>query len=172
MANKNTNLKLANADTEQRQKSRQVGEEWEEAEKRWRLSALEARDRVRNLRSELEHYRDQLEGVPFDIANDDLPESLDRCTRKYPAQLVEDINPLVGGLFAAIDAFAREHGTHEFLDFNAKLFELKLQTAETGFKIGVLAGVIFAGSPKEIIDRFERGLGFSLECHREIVRKD
>jgi hypothetical protein len=31
----------------------------------------------------------------------------------------------------------------------AKLFELKLETAKTAFKIGVLAGAIFAGCSKE-----------------------
>jgi hypothetical protein len=169
---KSTNLKLVEADTDREERKR-LSDAFEKAENEWRIGASEARDRVRNLRAELERYREQLEGVPFDIADGESgEESLDRYERKYPAQLAEEINPLIGGLFRAIDAFAEKHGTHEFLDFNAKLFELKCQTAETGFQIGVLAGVIFAGSPKEVIDRFERGLGFSLECHREIVRKD
>ena len=62
-------------------------------------------------------------------------------------------------MFEMIDSYAKEHGCHENLDFNAKLFELKMDAAETAFKIGVLAGVIFAGCSKEQVDRFERGHG-------------
>lgn len=37
-------------------------------------------------------------------------------------------------------------------------------TAETAFKIGVLAGAIFAGCSKEEVDRFKRGLAVSLSA--------
>ena len=60
--------------------------------------------------------------------------------------------------------YAKEHGCHEHLDFQAKLFELKMGTAETAFKIGVLAGAIFAGCSKEEVDRFKRGLAVSLSA--------
>ena len=76
------------------------------------------------------------------------------------------------GLFDMIDDYAREHGCHENLDFNAKLFELKMGYAETGFKIGVLAGVIFAGCPTEEVDRFERGLQVSLASDRRLAKTD
>ena len=48
-----------------------------------------------------------------------------------------------------VDAFAKKYGCHEFFDFQAKLVELKSKYTATGFRMGVLAGVIFAGCPKE-----------------------
>ena len=49
------------------------------------------------LRTELESYRDQLEGVPFDVpcGEMDTPRSLDHNKQKFILQLVEDLNPLV-----------------------------------------------------------------------------
>ncbi len=52
----------------------------------------------------------------------------------------------------------------------AKLFELKMETAKTAFKIGVLAGAIFAGCSKEQVDRFERGMAVSLTADNRIVK--
>ena len=135
--------------------------EWENAEESWKITAREVRQRVRTLRDELECYRDLLEGAPFGIACGfyDPSPSLDR--RKFVGNLVENLNPLVKGLFNRIDNYARDHGTHESVDFNAKLFALETETAESGFGIGVLLGVILAGCSKEQIDRFERGLSIS-----------
>jgi hypothetical protein len=73
-------------------------------------------------------------------------------------------------MFDMIDNYAKEHGCYEDLDFNAKLFELKIGTAESAFKMGVLAGVIFAGCSKEQVDRFERGLAFSRIADNRMVK--
>jgi hypothetical protein len=140
----------------------QEEQRWEKAEESWTITGLEISQRVHNLREDLEEYRAQTEGVPFDILCCDVPRSVDYTNRKEVVELVEVVNPGIGGNFKMIDDYASEHGCHEFLDFNAKLFRLKWATAEAGFKIGVLAGAIFAGCSKETIDRFERGLTFAL----------
>jgi hypothetical protein len=45
-----------------------------------------------------------------------------------------------------------------------------MDTAETAFKIGMLAGAIFAGCSKEQVDRFERGMVFSLMSDNRLVK--
>lgn len=144
---------------------------WEKAEKEWRLSAHQMCQRVLALRHELESYGAQLEGAPFDIPCGDYetPMSLDR-ERKYIVNLVEQFNPIVENILDMIDSYAEKHGTHEHLDFQSKLFMLKSQSAQSGFQIGVLAGVIFSGAPKEVVDRFERGLMFAVESNPWLVK--
>src|SRR5205823_3453572 len=124
----------------------------------WLITPEEIADRVRNLRAELESFRNQIEAVPFDIPSGEAcePSCLDGFHRKWTHQLVEDLNPSVMGMFEMIDEYARKHGCAEVIDFNAKLWSLKDYVAETGFRIGVLAGVMFAGSSKDQVDRFER----------------
>jgi len=155
-------------------KSKEESRRWEEAEKRWRITPHEAGQRIRVLRRELESYQAQIEGVPFGIASGSMftPLSLDGADRKYTLELVEDFNPLVNGFMEMIDAYAKEHGTHEGFDFQSKLFDLKMQAAETGFEIGVLAGVIFSGASKETVDRFERGMIFNaIQSNRLVVKE-
>ena len=168
-------LKVVQERTEE-QKTRWSEEDhrWEKAEKELQIPAHELRGRVRVLRDELEAYCNQLEAVPFDIPSGDLsiPNCLDNSDRKYTLDLVEDLDPRVSGLFEMIDSFAKEHGCHQDLDFQAKLFELKTGYAETAFKIGVLAGAIFAGCPKGQVDRFEQGLEVSLASDRRLAKKD
>jgi len=48
--------------------------------------------------------------------------------------------------------------------------DLKTEAAETGFKIGVLAGAILAGNDATTIDKFARGLVFDLSCHRGMIK--
>ena len=86
--------------------------------------------------------------------------------------MVTGPNPAIDGAFKMLDEFAEQHGCADTLDYNSKLFQLKWATAKTGFKIGVLAGVIFAGCSKEKIDRFERGLTFALRSERDVERGD
>lgn len=172
MKKKTANLSIVNNErSEEEQKKRR--EEWENAEKKWRITPREARQRVRGLRDELESYRDQIEGIPFDIPTGDYETllCLDSEKRKYHIELVEDFNPLINGVFEMIDSYARQHGCHDFLDFQSKLYSLKSQCAQTGFQIGVLAGAIFAGCPKENIDRFERGLTFAMQSNHWLVEK-
>ncbi len=158
-------------EAERQSKYSEQYDRWKKAEEKWRITPREICQRVRVLRDELESYRAQLEGAPFDIPCGDYetPRSLEH-ERKYTVTLVEEFNPIVGKLLEMIDSYAKEHGTHEFLDFQSKLFTLKSQSAETGFQIGVLAGVIFAGCPKEVVDRFERGLMFSVESNAWLVK--
>jgi hypothetical protein len=173
MAKKTSNLEIVQQRTEaEKKKWSEEYERWETAEKELRIPAHELKQRVRALRDELERYRAQLEAVPFDIPAGDfsLPKCLDNCDRKYTRDLVDDLDKRVKARFEMIDAFAKEHGCHENLDFQAKLFELKMDTAETGFKIGILAGVIFAGCSKEQVDRFERGMVFSLTSDNRMVK--
>lgn len=90
--------------------------------------------------------------------------------RKYATELVEELDPRVKVLFAMIDNFAERDGCHQDLDFNVKLFSLKWSIADIAFKIGVLAGAIFAGCWKEQIDRFERGMVVSLTSDNRLVK--
>ena len=146
--------------------------EWEKEEKELRISEREARQRVRVLRDELEAYRQQMEGVPFDIPAGHAcsPMCLANTARRHTLELVESLDPRVNGLFEMIDDYASKHGCYEHLDFEAKLFAMKLATAETTFKIGVLAGAIFAGCSREQVDRFERGLVVSLTSDNRLVK--
>jgi len=66
------------------------------------------------------------------------PRSLDHSKQKFILQLVGDLNPLVSGLY---DLINQDTGGVEA----DELFDLKLEAAETGFKLGVLAGAILAG---------------------------
>jgi hypothetical protein len=175
MVKKTTNLSVVKRSETQKERDRRTRwshehDRWEEAEHEMRITRQEMCQRVRVLRDELESYRAQLEAVPFDLPNDEIPCVLDHNRRKYTVNLVEEFNPIVEKLLEMIDSYAKQHGTHEFLDFQSKLFTLKSQSAETGFQIGVLAGVIFAGCSKEIVDKFERGLMFSVESNGWLVK--
>jgi hypothetical protein len=175
MAKKTPNLKVIQERTEeQKKKWSEEYERWEKAEKELQIPARELRQRVRVLRDELQRYYDQLQAVAFDIPSGDMspPMCLEAGRRKHTLQLVEELDTKGMGLSEMIDDYAKEHGCHDNLDFNAKLFELKMGYAETAFKIGVLAGVIFAGCPKEQVDRFERGLAYSLASDNRLVKKD
>ena len=35
----------------------------------------------------------------------------------------------------------------------------------------MLDGVIFSGAPKEVVDRFERGLAYDMKCNSGVVKK-
>jgi hypothetical protein len=152
---------------------RKTYDELKQERKEWRITRPEARARVHALRIELEYYREQLEAVPFDIPSGDMcpPNCLDNGERQYATNLVENLNPIIEGLFKRCDEVAEKHGCHEEMDYNAQLYEMKMHTAETGFYIGVLAGAIFAGCPKEQVDRFERGLLFALTANNQIVKE-
>lgn len=144
-------------------------EDLEAEQNRWRITREEAARRVAALRTELESYRAQIEALPFDIPVDDMPDCLDETPRKWLVDLVEDLAPVVEGLFKRCDTVAEQCGAYEVIDYNAELFSLKMRTAETGYCVGVLAGVMFSGASKETIDRFERGLLFAICSNRWIV---
>ena len=153
----------------------QERDRWTELENQWRISPQSARQRVLALRDELERYRLQLEGSAFDVANGDMstPPSLDGGDRKYTLYLATDLNPIVDNLFEEIDRFAKMHGPSIYrqVDFQSKLFDLRETSIETGFKIGVLFGVISSGAPKEVVDRYERGLAFAMQSDQRVVKK-
>jgi hypothetical protein len=153
-------------------KRRAESKRWDETENAARISRFEIKKRVSALREELESYCQQLDGAPFGITSGDMspPISLDGGERKYTLELVEELNPIIGPLFKMIDEYAEQHGTHEEVDFNSKLYALKDEASETGFKIGVLAGVILSGASKEVVDRFERGLIFDMKCNNRVAK--
>jgi hypothetical protein len=180
MAKKLTKLSVVNKPTqtqEERDKEAARDKEydrWEKAEKSWRITAADARGRVLALRDKLESYRQQLEGVPFGMASGDAnpPLSLDGGEREYAIYLAMDLNPIVYELFEEIDAFALKHGSelYRLLDFQSKLFDLRSESVDTGFRVGMLAGVIFSGASKETVDRFERGLAYDMKCNNCVVK--
>ena len=161
--------KLTPAEAQAKLKRSQEEERWEKAEESWKITRTEARHRARNVREILEDFRNQIEGAFFDVPCGDVPRSLDH-ERQDVFQLVENLNPLVNGLFKMIDDLASQHGCDDVIEFNAKLLLLEIEAAETGFQIGVLAGAIFAGCSQEQIDKFERGLTFAMASHRRMVK--
>jgi len=171
MKKKTVNLSVVKATPEEHRAAHQtVDELWTKAEESWKIPRDEIKNRVQAIRNELESQHRQLEGAPFDISCDDMPLSLDRWPRKELLELVASANPLVDGLFGMIDAHTKNHGCDESLDFNAKLFLLKMEAEETGFKIGVLAGAIFAGCSKDQVDKYERGLAFALSSNSRLAK--
>jgi hypothetical protein len=164
---KDTNLKLVETANDE-------DDRWGKAEKELRITAAEAKQRVRTLREELEGYRAQIEAVPFDIPYDSelgVP-CLEGHDRQYTPDLAANLDPRVNVIYKLIDEYADQHGCNASLDFNAKLFAFRWATADAAYRAGVLAGVIFAGCPKEQVDRFERGLAVSLTTNNPIVKKE
>ena len=162
---KNANLKLANVTDEPQQAGERINQAWEKTQEEVKITRGELRQRVVLLRAELEAYRDQMEGTFFDITSGNTGplESLDREDRKFIFELVQDLNPLIETLAMLIDEFSGNH-------VGDTVFTLKSEVAETAFRIGVLAGAIFATGDKSIIDKFTRGLGFSLESRPQMIR--
>jgi hypothetical protein len=169
MAKNPDNRKLKIVEPETRAPVRHI-RDLEKEERAWRISHDEAARRVHNLRVELEDYRDQLDAAQFDILTDDMPRSMDYSARRWAVNVMEAFNPRIKGLFERCDAEAKRAGADQHIDFNAQLFSLKLELAETGFAIGLLAGALFAGARPETIDRFERGLLRSVRLNHQIVR--
>ena len=134
----------------------QLNSAWGEKREELKISRGELQQRVLALRAELESYREQLEGVPFDVpcGYGGTPRSLDHHEQKPILQLVEEINPTVTPC-SDVDL----------------VLDLKTEAAETGFKVGMLAGVILAGNDAKTIDRFTRGLVFDLSCHPGLIKE-
>jgi len=147
-----------------------VNRQWDETEKSWRITQEEVVQRVESVRRWLEKRQRGLEGAPFDMFADNTPCFLYDSVDKLTSDLVEDLNPLIEKYFESINTFAEEHGTHEFLDFESKLLSLKSEAANSGFKVGVLAGAIFSGCSEETIDRFERGLAITMQTNPHLIK--
>ena len=137
MAKKNSHLKIVEQD--------------DSLEEIWKLTRKEIAERARTLRLELETYRERLEGMPFDVVTDDCPHSVDYVDGSYPINLAEAFNPHIAGHYDWLEKALV--GNHD-----VRLCRLKIETADTAFQIGVLAGAIFAGCSDREIDRLERGL--------------
>ena len=152
------------------QPPRRTSEDLKKEAKGWRITREEARARVHNLRMELENYRDQIDAVPFDILADSIPQSLDYSERRWAVDVMENFNPLIKGLFNRCDQEAKRYGADREIDFNGELFDLKLQLSETAFGVGILAGALFSGASPEAVERFERGLLYSVVMNPRIVR--
>lgn len=167
MAKKTTLSVVKPIEPQLRKKTRR---EWEEEKDTWKITRHEAAARVSALRIELESYRDQIDAVPFDILADDIPRCLDRSKREEAVNVMEQLNPLIKGLFDRCDEIAQRHGVSEEIDYNAELFELKLQLSDTAFQVGLLAGAMFAGASRETVDRFERGLLYTMQMNPQIVK--
>ncbi len=144
-------------------------QEWTEAVRSWKLAPAEIKARVHLLRARLESYRDQFEAVPFDIAVDGIPNCLDQ-KRERTENLINDLDPRVNGIEKELlkriarvpGATSDDESVTRCSDLQNNLWRIKFCAEEISLRVGMLAGVIFAGCPKETVDRFERGLAFSL----------
>lgn len=144
-----------------------INKDWDKERETWRITRQEAAVRVRSLRTELQSYRDQIDAVPFDILADSIPRCLDHSKRKWAINVMEEFNPLIKRLYDRCDEAGKNI---EEMDFNAQLFDLKTEVAETAFSIGVLAGALFAGASSETVDRFERGLLYTIQMNPQLVK--
>ena len=154
MAKKISNLKIVEQQTEAELQAKyereKAAKQRDEEEDSWRLTRPEITARVRALRTELEAARARLEGMTFDVVTDDIPHSLDNYKRVCVTDLVDGFDPCIPGHFKRVEAVLGE--------MQDDLSNLKWQSAETAFHIGILAGAIFSGASDREIDRLERGL--------------
>jgi hypothetical protein len=128
----------------------------------WRLTRQEITARVRALRIELEAARARLEGMTFDVVTDDAldPHSMSNREKSSVTDLVDAFDPCILGHYKRVENLVGESCVHDDLS------NLKWQTSETAFQIGILQGAIFAGCSDREIDRLERGL-----IHATVSRK-
>ena len=151
---KTSNLKIVQTESEaELQAEREkLYKEREQEEDSWRLSRAEITVRARAVRAELEAVRARLEALTFDAESDDIPHSLDKGDRRYVIAIVEDFDPFIQGHFKRVENLVGNNRVHDDLS------NLRWQTAETAFQIGILQGAILAGCSDREIDRLERGL--------------
>jgi hypothetical protein len=89
-----------------------------------------------------------LEGLTFDIVTSQIPLSAENPSERPDViNLVHDFDSYIKGRAAQMRE--KEHD---------ELFNQRMETAETAFQIGVLAGAIFSGASDREIERLERGL--------------
>ena len=150
---KTSNLKIVQQQTlteaEQAKYEQQKAEKRrKELEESWKLTRTEIAGRAHALRLQLEVFRSQLEGLTFDIVNSQIPPSAETPSNRPDAiDLVDDFDSYIKG--TADEMRESEHD---------EIFNLRMDTADTAFQIGILAGAIFSGASDREIDRLERGL--------------
>jgi hypothetical protein len=154
MAKKTSNLKIVQQQTPTEDELRAHEED------SWRLTRSEITGRARALREELEAARARLDGMTFDVITDDIPHSLNNYEKRCVTELVDAFDPCIEGHFKRVEDLVGESCVHDDLS------NLKWQTAETAYQIGMLAGAMFSGASDREIDRLERGL-----IHATVSRK-
>ena len=97
--------------------------------------------------------------MPFDVVTADTPHSvaipnaLEPRDDASPLDLAESFNPCLAGQHDRIGELVPDPG-----ELDTLICTMKIETADTAFQIGILAGAIFAGCSDREIDRLERGL--------------
>ena|SRR5687767_12649310 len=135
---KTSNLKIVQQQTAESKK----------LEESWKLTRTEIAARAHALRLQLEAFRSQLEGVTFDIVTSQIPQSTETSSEKPDViNLVDDFDSYIKG--RAEQMRESEHDEQ---------FNLRMDTAETAFQIGVMWGAMATGASDREIDRLERGL--------------
>jgi hypothetical protein len=133
----------------------------EEAIRTKGLTGAEACRIIKKIREQLEEHRDDSISVLFntpEVRLDTIPVT----------ELAKDLNPRISACSKVLQdfcAFSYFQDRLTLIGFEDTLGTLKGSAAATGFKIGILAGVIYSGAPKEVVDRFERGL--AIDCDEE-----
>ena len=82
--------------------SEKIRKEREEQTKKWRLTELEIKSRVRTIRTRLEELGEMIMGVHFDIAAPDMPHSLDCREEMETSELAEHLNPFITGHYERV----------------------------------------------------------------------
>jgi hypothetical protein len=167
MKPKKSNLKIVNTHTEEH---KEAEEQWSAAEDKLRISKREVRRRVRNLRNEMEGYRNLLDGMLFDVVTRESPYCLEGSEGRDPLELVEELNPFVKGYQEMLIDLAAKPACHRMLD--DKFYLWSESAVDSSFQLGILAGAILAGCPKEVVDRFENGLAVAFCSRHWQIAKD
>jgi hypothetical protein len=118
-----------------------------------KLTPEELASRVAELRRALQNYALSNDAAMFDLCGCP-PRAIDHSYRKWAGHWAEYVNPFLIRYSKAVEA-ALEGSPVTIKDHFTNLYS---ELGETVFGIGVLAGFILAGYPKEVIDRAERGL--------------
>jgi hypothetical protein len=148
MAKKTSNLKVVQQPTEAelaKYEREQAQKKQKELEDSWRLTRTEIAGRAHALRLHLETFRSRLEGVIFDI------------TIECPPSIAGD-TPDVINLVDDFDSYIKGRAEQMRESEHDDQFNLRMDTAETAFQIGVMWGAMATGASDREIDRLERGL--------------
>jgi hypothetical protein len=113
------------------------------------------------------------DAVPYEMTygNFAMPMVIDQHDTKRTDELVESVDPRIAGFYDRFGVILAKLGREINVDLGAYLLDFKWAAEETAFKAGLLAGVISVGSSNEVVNRYERGLAFSLSADHRLVKK-
>ena len=129
-----------------------------------KLTRAELESRVNEIRRELEAAKRRYDGALFDNYTDGMPPSLDVAREnREPYGAVYYLAPIVEQTVNKLQ---------ENDEISDDLFGLYINSTQTAYAVGMLAGAIYADCPTAIIDRFERGMTAALAASHWITKQE